>query len=111
MDNTTQNVAELFIQYLNEENFDQAEKCLDSDFKFTGVLGHRESAATYIDDMKKMKFKYEVLKTFISGEDICMWYHIDMGKKTLLASGWYHIIEGKIHSFKVLFDPRPLLSD
>lgn len=111
MRNTNQNVAEQFIHYLNEEDFDKAESCLDPDFKFIGVMGTREGASVYMNDMKKMKFKYQIIKTFTSGEDICIWYNIDMGKKTILASGWYHVIEGKIHTFKVLFDPRPLLND
>lgn len=106
MNNTNKNVAQLFIQYLNEENFDKAENCLDPDFKFIGVLGNRENATDYINDMKQMKFKYEILQTFTAGEDVCVWYHINMGKKTILASGWYHIVEEKIHSFKVLFDPK-----
>ncbi|REC47424.1 nuclear transport factor 2 family protein [Chryseobacterium pennipullorum] len=111
MDNATNTVVEQFIQYLNEESFDHAEKCLNPDFKFIGVMGKREGASVYIQDMKKMKFKYEILKTFTSGEDVCLWYHIDMGRKTLPASGWYEVKEGKIHSLNVLFDPRPLLSD
>jgi predicted SnoaL-like aldol condensation-catalyzing enzyme len=109
MDNATKNVAELFIQSLNEENFEKAESCLDPDFTFTGVLGSRKGASTYMDDMKKMKFKYDIVKTFTSGEDVCIWYHINMGQKTILASGWYHSLDGKIQSFDVLFDPRPLL--
>ncbi|AZA83255.1 nuclear transport factor 2 family protein [Chryseobacterium lactis] len=111
MSNTNPNVAEQFIHYLNEEDFDKAESCLDPDFKFIGVLGTREKASVYITDMKKMKFKYQILKTFTSGEDVCIWYNIDMGEKTILSSGWYEVIEGKIHSFKVLFDPRPLLNN
>ncbi|AZA76216.1 nuclear transport factor 2 family protein [Chryseobacterium sp. G0186] len=111
MNNTNPNVAEQFIQYLNEEDFDKAASCLNPDFKFTGVLGTRESASAYINDMKQMKLKYEVLKAFTSGEDVCFWYHINMGNKTVLASGWYQIINEKIHSFKVLFDPRPLLNE
>ncbi|GEJ43650.1 nuclear transport factor 2 family protein [Chryseobacterium sp. ON_d1] len=109
MDHTIQNIAEQFIQYLNEENFDKAESCLDPDFKFTGVLGKREGASIYIKDMKQMKFKYEILKAFTSGEDVCFWYNINMGKKTIESSGWYHIQNGKIVTLKVLFDPRPLL--
>ncbi|PWW26781.1 MULTISPECIES: nuclear transport factor 2 family protein [unclassified Chryseobacterium] len=111
MDNTTQNTAELFIQYLNEENFDKAESCLDPDFTFIGVMGKREGASVYIKDMKQMKFKYEILKTFTSGEDVCFWYNIDMGEKTIESSGWYHIKDGKIRTLKVLFDPRPLLKE
>ncbi|AZB07697.1 nuclear transport factor 2 family protein [Chryseobacterium sp. G0162] len=111
MSNINQNVAEQFIQYLNEEDFDKAESCLDPDFKFIGVLGTREKASVYMKDMREMKFKYQMIKTFTADEDTCLWYTIDMGNKTVEASGWYQIIEGKIHSFKVLFDPRPLLND
>ncbi|MET3037269.1 nuclear transport factor 2 family protein [Chryseobacterium sp. NRRL B-14859] len=110
MSNTDNNVAEKFIQYLNEENFEKAESCLDPHFTFEGVLGKREGASVYINDMKQMKFKYQILQKFSAGEDICFWYNIDMGKQSVLASGWYHITDGKIHSFKVLFDPRPLLN-
>lgn len=110
MSNTTPNVAEQFIQYLNEENFEKAESCLDPDFKFIGVLGTREGASLYIQEMKQMKLKYQIIKTFIAGEDVSFWYMIDMGNKTIEASGWYQINNGKIHSLKVLFDPRPLLN-
>lgn len=109
MDKTTQNTAEQFIQYLNEENFEKAESCLDPDFKFIGVLGKRDNASVYIKDMKQMKFKYKILKAFTSGEDVCFWYTIDMGENAVEASGWYQIKDGKIHTLKVLFDPRPLL--
>lgn len=109
--NNTVNIAEKFIQYLNEENFEKAESCLAPDFKFNGVLGSREGASIYINDMKKMKFKYEILKTFTSGEDVCFWHNINMGEKIILTSGWYEITDGKIHSLKVVFDPRPLLNN
>ncbi|WP_126650365.1 nuclear transport factor 2 family protein [Chryseobacterium aureum] len=105
------NTAEQFIQYLNEENFDMAESCLDADFKFIGVLGKRDGASVYIQDMKQMKFKYEILKTFTAGEDVCFWYMIDMGEKSIEASGWYEIKNEKIQSLKLLFDPRPLLKE
>ncbi|WP_160139724.1 nuclear transport factor 2 family protein [Chryseobacterium sp. c4a] len=111
MSTTTQNVAEQFIQYLNEEDFDKAENCLDPEFKFIGVLGTRENASVYMKDMRQMKFKYQIIKTFSSGEDICFWYTIEIGGKAIESSGWYQIINGKIHSLKVLFDPRPLLND
>lgn len=111
MSTITQNVAEQFIQYLNEENFDQAESCLDPGFKFIGVLGTRDNASVYMKDMRQMKFKYQIIKTFTSGEDVCFWYTIELGGKTMESSGWYQIQNGKIHSLKVLFDPRPLLND
>ncbi|WP_347218274.1 nuclear transport factor 2 family protein [Chryseobacterium sp.] len=111
MSNTNQNVAEQFIQYLNDEDFDKAESCLDPEFKFIGVMGTREGASVYMKDMRQMKLKYQIIKTFTADEDVCFWYMIDMGNKTVEASGWYQISNGKIKSFKVLFDPRPLLND
>ncbi|MFP3507725.1 hypothetical protein, partial [Burkholderia sp. SIMBA_062] len=57
MSNTIQNPAEQFIQYLNEENFEKAESCLDPTFTFAGVLGTRDGASVYMNDMKQMKFK------------------------------------------------------
>ncbi|MFP3834461.1 nuclear transport factor 2 family protein [Chryseobacterium sp. SIMBA_028] len=111
MSNTIQNPAEQFIQYLNEENFEKAESCLDPTFTFAGVLGTRDGASVYMNDMKQMKFKYHIIQTFTAGEDVCFWYDINMGNKTITASGWYHIINGKIHSLKVVFDPRPLLNE
>jgi hypothetical protein len=60
--------------------------------------------------MKKMKFKYDIKKTFVDGEnDVCLFYDINMGGVTIFSCGWYHLEKGKIKSFKVIFDPRPLL--
>ncbi|CAM2868974.1 hypothetical protein CHFL109739_04455 [Chryseobacterium flavum] len=109
MENTANNPVKQFIQYLNEENFDKAETCLDPEFKFKGVMGSRENAAVYIKDMKQMKFKYKIQKLFTANEDVCLWYDIDMGEKTITACGWYRVADGKIKSLEVLFDPRPLL--
>ncbi|MBZ4188544.1 nuclear transport factor 2 family protein [Niabella beijingensis] len=98
-----------FIEALNAENFPDARVCLREDFVFEGVLGKREGADLYIKEMTQMKLKYQVQQAFAAGEDVCLWYEIDMGGKMVLASGWYHTENGKILSLKVVFDPRPLL--
>jgi len=51
-----------FIKALNEEDFDVARKLMNDNATFQGVLGTRDGADSYIEDMKKMKLKYEVLK-------------------------------------------------
>lgn len=98
-----------FIERLNGENFEGAGDCLYDGFVFEGVLGKREGAALYIREMAQMKLKYQVQQAFAADEDVCLWYEIGMGGKTVLASGWYHTEGGKIHSLKVVFDPRALL--
>ncbi|MBB6235839.1 hypothetical protein HDC90_000439 [Pedobacter sp. AK013] len=98
-----------FINALNTENFDLARQQLQDDMTFKGVMGERKGADVYIEDMKKMKFKYKVKKVFLDHEDVCLWYDIDMGQKTIFACGWYHLEDEKIKSFQVIFDPRPIL--
>ena len=98
-----------FIKALNEEDFDNARKYTNDDLQFIGVMGTRNGADAYFDDMAKMKLKYNVQKAFADGNDVCLWYDIDMGGQKIFSSGWYHIEHHKIVWFKVLFDPRPLL--
>lgn len=56
---------------------------------FDGVLGHRDGAEIYISDMKKMKFKYNIKKTFEDENDVCIFYDIDMSGKKIFTCGWY----------------------
>jgi len=99
-----------FIEAMNDENFDKAKTYAADNMVFQGVLGTRNNAADYFKDMKKMKFKYAVQKVFTDGNDVCLWYDISMGPGlAILSSGWYRIEDGKISSFKVIFDPRQVL--
>lgn len=98
-----------FINALNTGNFEMARAQLHDDMTFKGVMGERNGADIYIEDMKKMKFKYEVKKVFLNDEDVCLWYDINMGKSTIYACGWYQLADEKIKSFQVIFDPRPIL--
>jgi limonene-1,2-epoxide hydrolase len=98
-----------FIKALNEEDFDGARKYTNDDLQFIGVMGTRNGADAYFNDMAKMKLKYDVQKAFADGTDVCLWYDIDMDGQKIFSSGWYHIENHKIAWFKVLFDPRPLL--
>lgn len=98
-----------FIDALNREDFQAARACVQEDLVFIGVMGTRNGAGPYFDDMEKMKLKYAVQKVFEEGNDVCLFYDINMGKTTVFASGWYQLAAGKIRSFRVVFDPRPVL--
>lgn len=98
-----------FINALNEEDFETARNCVTDDLTFTGVMGVRNGADAYFNDMKRMKLKYSIRKIFADDKDICLWYDIVMENKSILSSGWYQLEEGRIKSFQVVFDPRPLL--
>ena len=79
---TAREVVLLFIQALNDEDFDTARDQLHDDMTFTGVLGTREGADIYIEDMKKMRLKYEIKKSFSDITDVSVFYDITMSGVT-----------------------------
>jgi hypothetical protein len=100
-----------FLKALNEENFDSARKLVNDNMKFKGVLGSRDDADSYFNDMKKMKLKYEVLKVFSDAQEVCVFYNINMSGKEILTCGWYQLLHDKISNIVVIFDPRPVLEN
>ncbi|OCX54062.1 hypothetical protein BEL04_07250 [Mucilaginibacter sp. PPCGB 2223] len=98
-----------FIEALNKEDFKAARRFMADDMKFEGVMGSRDGADNYMADMQKMKFKYDIKRSFADGDDVCLFYDINMGGATLFCCGWYKVTAEKIAWFKVVFDPRPLL--
>ncbi|NML36618.1 nuclear transport factor 2 family protein [Chitinophaga sp. G-6-1-13] len=101
--------VEQFITALNKEEMTVAGTLLTPDFKFVGVLGSRDGADVYMEDMGRMKMKYTVHKIFENGDDVCVLCDYMMGDKTVFGCSWYQLKNGKINSLRVVFDPRPLL--
>jgi hypothetical protein len=98
-----------FIKALNDENFALARTLANDNLSFIGVLGSRDGADAYFRDMENMKLKYDIRKAFADGEDVCLLYDIDMAGLSIFGCGWYHLVNGKISSLRVVFDPRPVL--
>jgi len=98
-----------FIAFLNEENFASAKELASDDIHFDGVLAQREGKEAYFNDMEKMKMKYDVVKTFVDGHDVCLLSNVTSGATTMFTCSWYRLEREKIKSLKVVFDPRPAL--
>lgn len=109
VESTAKTTVLSFIDSLNQENFDAARQLVTDDMTFKGVLGTRDGAEAYMDDMRKMKMKYAIKKVFADGEDVCLFYDITQGNITFFSAGWYKVVSDKIKSFQVIFDPRPVL--
>jgi hypothetical protein len=98
-----------FVDALNRADFQAARKCVADDLKFVGALGTREGADAYFRDMERMRLKYDVKKALAEGDDVCLFYDVAMGNVTVFCAGWYRLSQAKIQSFRVVFDPRPVL--
>ncbi|RBL93060.1 nuclear transport factor 2 family protein [Chitinophaga flava] len=101
--------VEQFITALNQEDMTTAGALLAPDFKFVGVLGTRDGAAVYMEDMGRMKIKYNIHKLFEDGNDVCVICDYIMGGVTVFGTSWYQLTDGRISSLRAVFDPRPLL--
>jgi hypothetical protein len=107
--NSVKEIVLSCINALNNEDFKTAKSYVSDDMTFEGVLGSRNGADAYFNDMEKMKLKYDIIKAFVDGDDVCLLYNLQMSGLTLFGCGWYHVNDGKINSLKVVFDPRPVL--
>lgn len=101
--------VEQFITALNNEDMTTAGTLLSPGFKFVGVLGTREGADIYMEDMERMKIKYTIHKIFEDGEDVCVLCDYIMAGVTVFGCSWYQLENGKISALRAVFDPRPLL--
>ena len=105
----SQDTVLMFLEAINKEDFKLARNYMADDLYFDGVMGKRNGADVYFDDMKKMLFKYDIQKVFIKEHDVCVTYNIDMNGKKIFTVGLYEVFNSKIKTIQVVFDPRPLL--
>jgi hypothetical protein len=98
------------VNAINTEDFRAARQYVADDMSFVGVLGSRQGADSYFTDMERMRLKYDVKKVFVDGNDVCLFYDLNMSGTTIFVSAWYQVQNGKIRSLKVVFDPRPVLA-
>ena len=107
--NMAAQLVRAFITAINAEDFETAQGYANDDFIFEGVLGSRHGAEAYFKDMAKMKLKYDIVRIFASGDDVCLLCNIMMGGKEIFACCWYTVKYNRLASLKVIFDPRPVL--
>lgn len=98
-----------FVDALNRSDFQGARKFVSDDLRFVGALGTREGADAYFRDMERMRLEYDIKKSFAEGDDVCLFYDVKMSNVTVFCAGWYQLSDGRIRSFRVVFDPRPVL--
>ena len=95
---------------MNDENFQIARGFVSDDMKYIGPFGVRDGAEAYLQEIERLRLKFDIQKVFVDDRDVCAIYNIAVSGVILFACGWFHVKGGKVSSLKVTFDPRPLLS-
>lgn len=109
MENNAKKIVLACVGAINNYDYKTARSLVHDDMIFTGVLGSRNGADAYFQDMEKMRLQYDIKKAFADGNDVCLLYDLTMSGTLLFGCGWYKVKEGKIISLRVVFDPRPVL--
>ncbi len=110
-ENNSKEVVISFLKALNSQNLKIARSLLSDNISFFAPDGAPvQGADAYLNGWKPLGIRYEIKKTFVDGDDVCVLYDISFSKPavTLFACGLYHVDDGKVSSIKVVFDPRPL---
>jgi limonene-1,2-epoxide hydrolase len=106
-----------FLESLNKGDLKSARSCVSDDFSLTLPQGSFDSAETYFKAVEQARqarqaqYIFNIKKIFTDGNDVCVFNDVIAGPITLFACGWYHVEDQKIHSLKLVYDPRPLLQE
>ena len=95
---------------LNDESFQIARRYVSDDMKYVGPFGSRDGAEAYLQEIERLRLKFDIQKIFADDENVCVLYDITVSGITLFACGWFQVNAGRVSSLRVTFDPRPLLA-
>ena len=95
---------------LNDESFQIARRYVSDDMKYAGPFGSRDGAEAYLQEIERLRLKFDIQKIFADDKNVCVLYDITVSGITLFACGWFQVNAGRVSSLRVTFDPRPLLA-
>jgi hypothetical protein len=98
-------------QALNDHDLDLARTYLTDDLSFEGVFGSSIGAEAYLKTLSSIRAHQNVKKTFVDGDDVCALYDLSIAAfpdVLMFGCGWFQLKNQKIHTIRVVFDPRPL---
>lgn len=108
--NNAKQVVLEFGDAINAEDYQLARTYVSDTLKHVFPFGTHDNADAYFQQLEQVRPKFDIHKTVVDGDDVCVLYHSTVGGITMLASGWFKVEDGKVSSFTVVFDPRSLLA-
>lgn len=78
-----------FIESLSQNDLKSARNCVNDDFEYISPLGNYDRAEPFFKRMEASPLKFNIKKTFVDGNEVCVFVDVPLGSLTLLACGWY----------------------
>jgi hypothetical protein len=96
-----------YIEALYGRNYDLAKSYLSNSVKVIGPMGENfRSPEEFIAMMREQGGKYELKKTFVDGNDVCLLYDFITPAFRTFFSSWYKVKEGRIIFIHTVFDTK-----
>jgi ketosteroid isomerase-like protein len=98
-----------YIDALDRFDYDAALKLLSSDVRVRGPAGESFGAPTgFIEMLRSYRGRYDIKRTFVDGDEVCLWYDLKTTGPTMFMASWYQVSDGKIVRIQTIFDPSAL---
>jgi hypothetical protein len=110
---SAKNTVMEYLQAAERRDFQTARGYLSDNISYVGPLNSFDRVEPYLKYLEHLKLpKFDYKKVFEDGNDVCLLYELKVGtpQVTSLVCLWAHVgDDGKISSFRLIFDPRPYI--
>lgn len=97
-----------YVKALDGQDYKAARDLLGDNVRVKGPSGETfRSANEFIEMLQKQRGKYDLKKTFVDGDDVCLLYDFVTPQVRAFFCSWYQVKDGRIVSIQTVFDPRP----
>jgi ketosteroid isomerase-like protein len=106
-------LAETYFAGWQAQDFDAVRSVLADDATFRGPLGQADSAdecVAGLRGMSQMMTGLDVQRRVADGDDVITWFELlTPDAPPAPTANWMHIVDGRIATIRVAFDPRAIL--
>jgi hypothetical protein len=106
-------VMEYMQALIERRDFKSARSYLTDNISYVSPLNSFDGAEQLLKYNEHLNLpKFDTKKVFVDGQDVCLLYEMNLGTPPApsFVCLWAHVNDdGKISSYRVVFDPRPFL--
>lgn len=96
-----------YIKALDKQDYESAEVHLEESVRISGPSEESfTSPKEFVEMLRHYRGTYDVVKTFVDGNDVCLLYNLKTPATTAFMCSLYRVENGKIASIHTVFDPR-----
>lgn len=101
-----------YVKALDSKNYDLAASYIADDVEIIGPVGESfGKPKDFTTMLKRYNGDYKILKKFVNGNEVALFYDFISAGKTVYMNSWYKVKGGKIIFIRTVFDPSAFVSE